>query len=404
MSLLSSLFRPVRRSPFAGLVASGSVLLVTWGAGCSTYEDRIGYVEPPKTEPPQLSPSTPDASTTDAAGEGLLCAATDCPAPYATCERSRYRCDINLDSDNENCGGCGIRCIGSEGSDVEGELHADWRCSSGACQMSCLPGWTDCNGSPGDGCEVNTRCDTANCGGCGIACAAGQDCILGKCGCPQGLTQCTPAMCSVADLGACRDVQNDDTACGACGVECPPVEDTPPHTYVGCAEGECKALKCEGPWEDCNKKIEVDGCEVNIHEDPNNCGACGFQCAPGQRCWDGQCLCAPGAQLCESGEGIFYQAACYYIDVDPNNCGACGRRCPGGNDGASAACRDGQCILECAPGRADCDADPQNGCETRVDSDPNNCGGCGVQCDVAAGQPCIRGQCALAPCPEQPVQ
>ena len=93
--------------------------------------------------------------------------------------------------------------------------------------------------------------------------------------------------------------------------------------------------------------------------------------------------------------------------VDDNNCGACGRKCPVPSDWprtATAACHESRCQLECFPGRADCDNDMTNGCETSIDSDPNNCGGCGIRCDVAAGQPCVRGQCALAPCPELPVQ
>ena len=111
-----------------------------------------------------------------------------------------------------------------------------------------------------------------------------------------------------------------------------------------------------------------------------------------------------GAQLCTFGEGDSAASYCFYVDVDPANCGACGRRCPTPPDGATAACNGGRCIIECAPGLADCDDDPRTGCETSTDADPNNCGGCGVKCDIAAGQPCIRGQCALAPCPEQQVK
>jgi len=275
--------------------------------------------------------------------------------------------------------------------------------------MTCKQGFRDCNGTPGDGCETNTQCDPNNCGGCGIKCAPGVDCLLGVCGCKPGLTQCEPASCTIFDLDKCKALDADDANCGACGKQCPRGEDNPPHTYQGCLGSACGHLKCEPSWEDCNHDLttdETDGCEVDVDSDPNNCGACGYKCAPGQKCFEGQCLCGPGEQLCEFmlGDPPELKSYCFHVDTDPYNCGGCGRVCPAGNDGATAACRDGRCSIECAPGRADCDADVTNGCETSTDTDPNNCGGCGIQCDIAAGQPCIRGQCALAPCPERPVQ
>ncbi|MBN9160779.1 MAG: hypothetical protein J0I07_07445 [Myxococcales bacterium] len=406
MSLRSSLFQPLRRSPLAGLLAGGSVLLVTWAAGCSTYDDRIGYVAAPPVQQPPLSPSTADASV-DGSADAVYCATSECPAPYATCGNSQYRCDKNLDSDNYNCGACGVECPGANDTTVEKVLHADWRCSSGACAMSCMQGFSNCNGSPGDGCEVNTQCDPDNCGGCGIKCGDGVECILGTCGCKPGLTQCQPSTCTNYDMRACSALDVDDENCGACGHACPTGDDNPPHTYRGCANSECDHYKCERSWEDCNNDLQKDGCEVDVDNDPNNCGACGFKCAAGQKCSEGQCLCEPGAQLCEfmQGDPPALKSYCFHVDVDPRNCGACGRACPiPPDENATRACRDGRCMVECKPGRADCDADTNNGCETSTDSDPNNCGGCGIKCDIAAGQPCIRGQCALAPCPERPVQ
>jgi hypothetical protein len=214
---------------------------------------------------------------------------------------------------------------------------------------------------------------------------------------------CESPSCGPFDIRVCKDLDSDDQNCGACGNGCPQPEVKPPHTVSGCQGGECGHLKCETGYDDCNGKIETDGCETALASDPNNCGACGFKCNPGQECSNGQCLCPPGAQRCEIGTPPDTQPACFYVDVDPRNCGACGRVCPQ-VDGAPAACRDGHCVTECAAGRADCDDNWRTGCETITDSDPNNCGGCGIQCDIAAGQPCIRGQCALAPCPERPVQ
>ena len=395
---------PSRVRSFAVGLESAALSLPCWAIGCSSQEDRIGFVD--GRNDASTAFATPDAAveaSPDAALAPALCTATECPLPYATCPTSKYRCDKNFDSDGSNCGGCGIKCPGSEDTSVESVLHADWRCSSGACLISCLQGFSDCNGAPGDGCEINVRCDVNNCGGCGIKCAAGVDCINGACGCPLGLTQCEEPTCSVSDLRICKDLAQDDFSCGKCNNACPQPDVRPPHTVAGCKGGQCGSWKCETGFDDCNGNILSDGCEVKLADDPNNCGACGFACAAGQKCSSGQCLCPTGAQLCTIGTPPDENQLCFFVDVDPHNCGACGRECPVPASGA-AACRDGRCLLECPVGLADCDGSWSSGCETAIESDPNNCGGCGVKCDIAAGQPCIRGQCAKKPCPEGQVQ
>jgi hypothetical protein len=381
----------------------GALLVTCWASGCSSQEDRIGFAGPSSIEAGSLVPSGTDASAViDEHPDASLCAATECPSPYSTCDNSKFRCDKNLDSDGLNCGGCGIECPGADDTSVETVLHADWRCSSGACLMSCMQGFVDCNGNPGDGCEINTRCDADNCGGCGVKCADGVQCIAGTCGCPLGLTQCADAVCGPDDVANCKDFSQDDFNCGGCGNSCPQPDVLPPNMISGCGNGECGHLKCAAGFDDCNT-LSADGCEVDLSKDPSNCGACGFKCADGQKCSGGECLCPPGAQLCEFGTAPDIESVCFHVDVDPNNCGACGRACPIPANG-KAGCSDGRCELECPAGFADCDGNWSTGCETSVDSDPTNCGGCGIQCDVAAGQPCIRGQCALAPCPPGTVQ
>ncbi|MFO0761171.1 MAG: VWA domain-containing protein [Byssovorax sp.] len=78
--------------------------------------------------------------------------------------------------------------------------------------------------------------------------------------------------------------------------------------------------------------------------------------------------------------------------ADPNNCGMCGNVCPGGAN-APAGCSAGICTLVCPSGTGDCDLNPQNGCETNVKNDPNNCGMCGNSC---MGQSCVQGACPCA--------
>ena len=50
-------------------------------------------------------------------------------------------------------------------------------------------------------------------------------------------------------------------------------------------------------------------------------------------------------------------------------------------------------VAQCAPGHADCDHDPSNGCEADLES-PASCGACGTTC--AAGQVCSPGGCVTS--------
>ena len=55
--------------------------------------------------------------------------------------------------------------------------------------------------------------------------------------------------------------------------------------------------------------------------------------------------------------------------------------------------------LDCNLGYEDCDDFYYNGCETHIYSAPNNCGGCGVECNVAnASSECVNGNCAIGEC------
>ena len=73
------------------------------------------------------------------------------------------------------------------------------------------------------------------------------------------------------------------------------------------------------------------------------------------------------------------------------HCGACARACHADGSGASsAACVEGTCRLTCqfAPILGDCDGDPDNGCETDLWHDPNNCSICGMRCNRCADGVC----------------
>jgi len=102
----------------------------------------------------------------------------------------------NLQSDSANCGSCGAACSPSNIARV---------CSGGSCESGvCSSGFSDCNGNKRtDGCEINVNTNSDNCGGCGQACSTNhiaRICASGSCdagSCSQGFTDCnnpvTPA-------------------------------------------------------------------------------------------------------------------------------------------------------------------------------------------------------------------
>lgn len=331
----------------------------------------------------------------------LACMGTECPAPYATCGTTpAFQCGTNLQNDPNNCGACGNVCETYDG------IALDGTCVKGACTFSCQVKsdgngvshqFADCNGILDDGCESDLGGDAANCGACGNKCAPGVECLGGRCGCPDGQLDCH---------GFCTDTRFDDNNCSACDNYC----DTPttacdpalPNTYYGCFASACGALKCSGGFGDCNKDIakgcgKSDGCESDLNSDPNNCGACGIKCGPGQECRDDglgpQCL-----DTCATANQTTCTDGCRDLVNDRFNCGLCGNQCPNPRAHQRSSCEKGFCAVECLPGFADCNGDPSDGCEVDLSVHPANCGACGNACDFAAGQPCIEGKCLMVEC------
>ena len=383
----------------AASFATGVTLLafaVTAAGGCAVVDKPIAYEEGGTATP---APA-PVFVEVDAQTEPIvpMCVSTECPHPYATCLDKSGLCNTNLNTDLNNCGACGNKCKFEDGASTN---SATLLCDNGKCGVICVGQTADCNGNVEDGCEVNLRRDELNCGACGNACKDGEICWRASCGCPPGYTQCG---------NSCRQLDRDAENCGACGTACGIPDDDagsgmwpcgpgvlPPHFGPVCLSSECK-LDCvgdiTGTYLDCNDDRCGDGCETNVANDPKNCGACGHTCSAEQVCIAGVCQCeAPQMTFC---------LGCTDLMKDPYNCGACGNVCPGQQDldnkhTGHPVCVLGRCSYYCPPGRADCDHRIENGCEIDLMVDPQNCGGCGVHCELD-GQPCAAGSCLTKPC------
>ena len=92
--------------------------------------------------------------------------------------------------------------------------------------------------------------DVNNCGACGMACPVGNNCCA----------------------GVCENVQISISNCGSCGGICNINRAVPK-----CQMGKCLIDTCTGNYLDCNGQVG-DGCEADIIDDKNNCGACGVKC------------------------------------------------------------------------------------------------------------------------------
>jgi hypothetical protein len=178
-----------------------------------------------------------------------------CPTGYANCGNT---C-VDLTSHRLHCGGCGNACS-------PGEL-----CQGGDCELSCQRGLTDCFGTC-----VDTNADRRFCGSCEESCGAGEICEDGEC-----VVSCQPPLVECA--GACTSIDFDPQHCGACSNAC----FAPPNAGASCFAGAC-GYECQEGWDDCNG-VSVDGCEVDLVNDPDNCGGCGNACDNGLGCVNGTC-------------------------------------------------------------------------------------------------------------------
>jgi subtilisin family serine protease len=321
-----------------------------------------------------------------------VCVIDACDAGYGDCNADGWDgCEADLNTDVEHCGDCATAC-----SDVYPNATVD--CVAGGCEMGdCLADFGDCNGDAADGCEADLLADPDNCGSCGQACALDHataacddgDCAVGSCDVGWGDCNGDPAD------GCEQSVEDDDANCGACGRSCDLA-----HASAHCQGVDCVIDACDADWADCDAVV-ANGCETDVMSDPAHCGDCATVCDYPQAtavCDDGVCAigeCEPGWNDCngDAADGCESDP-----ETDPDNCGECGIVCS--TNHAEAECRSGICFMgDCEDGYANCDHNNANGCETDIQSDADNCGGCEVHCDIPnATAACSAGACVVAEC------
>lgn len=222
-------------------------------------------------------------------------------------------------------------------------------------QQECVRAWIEslldtqqtCERCGGPDC-VSTSDDETNCGACGVQCPELGSCVAGQCQCATGLTRCD---------GACVDLTSSAASCGACGLACP--------DGAACVLGECR---CAEGTTRCG-----DAC-VDLTTDPANCQGCGVQCGAGELCTPDGC-----ASVANCGALTRCSGACVDTESSATHCGSCGIAC-----GPGATCDAGSCA--CGTGTTAC-----GGACVDTSSDAGNCGGCGVSC--GADQACVLGSC-----------
>ena len=196
-----------------------------------------------------------------------------------------------------------------------------------------------------------------------------------------------PAGCS----NGARDGNETDIDCG--GDACPKCGSGKACLHgTDCDSTICDNNVCAGP--SCTDKL-LNGSETDV-----DCGGGCPGCAVGQKCLrsgdcaSGNCVnntCQPGACMNNMKDGMETD-----LDCGGPTCPACadGKTCLMASDCQVMRCVNNVCqgVINCNPPMANCDGNPQSGCNVNLNTDAKNCGKCGMVCPMNAPS-CMMGKC-----------
>ena len=395
----------------AGAQRATLACLIAALCACGNDDAAVGGLPGPGDSPRGEDGGGPGIAPTDAGGP--RCLPGSAPGRAEACDGDDDDCDglidedFDLTTDPDHCGACGRSCARD---------NAEVACVEAVCVITgCAPGTVDADGAAENGCEarcavvpgdeicdgadndcdglvdenVDTVTDPAHCGGCGRACAYDQGvagCAAGEC----ALLGCEPGF---GDF--------DGDAANGCEAECTP-------EFAGVEQ-------CDGEDNDCDGTIDED---FDLESDGEHCGGCGQRCGfanAGAQCVDSLCRlaacdpgfidadgiadngcetrCVPSNDRIETCDGVDNDCNGvvddgFDLETDPENCGGCGQmdetficRLPN----AEVTCLAGACAIDrCEPGFADIDEVPANGCEAACETSNGGvetCDGIDNDCD-----------------------
>jgi len=245
---------------------------------------------------------------------------------------------------------------------------------------------SDCTSDPnGPVCDTMRRVCVACLAG-DTTCGAGRYCTTGNT-CAMGCRDDDACAALAADAGAATT--RCDLTTRQC-VQC--MNDTQCSGLLVCRNGTCSPgcsteRPCAAGQSCCN------GACADLTLSTGNCGACGTVCTSPNGtpfCDNGRC----SVTACPTGRADCDRDGANGCETDTatslEHCGGCGVFCSS-RPSATASCGAGVCRYTCREGSINCDNDDSNGCETNPNNNPMHCGRCGNACE--AGTMCRDGFC-----------
>lgn len=196
----------------------------------------------------------------------------DCKKGFGCCAG---KC-TDVQNDKSNCGECGLVC------DFPNSMPA---CRVGRCQLSCTSGFGNCNGERDDGCETDLTTMVNNCGVCGRTCTSiNAEPVCRAALCTAGTCSPNFANCDSDSTTGCEvDTRTDSAHCGGCDNAC-----SLPHASSACQASACAVTACTTPWGDCDGTA-ANGCEIDTTSNALHCSRCNTACGPRQGCVNSEC-------------------------------------------------------------------------------------------------------------------